>query len=268
MVGAASNRKGERHAAKAKRRRWAMRRIKSMRGVEIHETSDGHKRVGIVYRADGKTRREILGDLGERDEALRGKVDAIRDRRMLPPSYKDYPSCVAAVRELRSRRTAAREARLHRQSYLTPREKANAEKQIESERASATRDARAPLIYEAAVSRFLAARAATYARPKALTKAFEVIGRWFDGKHLDEITKHDIRQFVRDRTDRAGPYSDWPRPVGLRPAQVDVARLSAMFGYLIEDEERKIENPCSRYRSRHARTKTEVYRPKRRPVIP
>ena len=245
-----------------------MKRVKSLKGVELYEASDGRLRVGIVYTVRGKMRREMLGDLGEKDEAIRSDVNAIRDRRMLPAAYKDYPSLVAAVRTLRERRAAGQEAKLSGKAYLTPREQAEVDERAAAEAESAIQDARAPLVYEAAVKRFLAERGASYARPRDVELRFEIIGKAFAGRHLDEIVRRDIRQYVRDRTDRTGPFADWPHAVGLRPAQMDVVQLSALFGFLIESEEREIENPCAQYRSRHAHTKAETYRPQRKPVVP
>lgn len=239
-----------------------------MKGVEIHETSEGGRRVGIVYSANRRRRREILGDLGETDPTLASDVTAIRYRRALPAAYRDYRSCVDAVRILGERRAAVRETKLAREDYVPPRAMLDAAREAADRAEAQQRDARAPLIYEAAVKRFIAARGASYARPRSIELRFSIMGRALNGRHLDELARRHVRQYVRDRTDRTGPFESWPHAVGLRPAQMDVVQLSALFGFLIEDEEREIENPCSRYRSRRSRTKAEVYRPKRKPVIP
>jgi hypothetical protein len=250
-----------------------MKRIRSMKGLEIYKTSDGIERVGIVYTGNGRMYRESIGDVGEPDESLRADVTAIKYRRRIdfknPKSkYKDSPACVEAVKVLDTRRAEVRKAKEDRLPYLPPKEREEAARLAAEEAKAATADARAPLVYEQAVKRFILACGSSYARPRDVELRFAIIGNAFNRRHLDEITSHDVRQYVRDRTDKTGPFATWTHDVGLRPAQMDVNQLSALYGFLIEEERRQVENPCSRYRSRRSHKKSEVYRPKRKPVVP
>jgi hypothetical protein len=66
-----------------------------------------------------------------------------------------------------------------------------------------------------------------------------------------------------------GAFSKHKRKVGLRTPQMELTKLSAPYGYLIEEEQRDIANPCSRPRvGRRRWKKSEVYRPARKSVIP
>lgn len=244
-----------------------MRRIKSMRGIEIYETSDGPERVGIVYYVGGKARREMVGDV-QPDPATRSDVTAIKARKRLDGRYKDCPNCVRAVGILAERRAAVRAAKREGVAFLTPKQRAEAEEVARKEAERKAQGDREPLIYESAWDRFYKACGSGYSRPKEVRQRFEIMGRAFNGRHLGEITTRAIRQYVADRTNRTGPFEGWPHAVGMRPAQVEINQLSALYGWIAEEEEREIENPCSRYRSRRSQKKSETYRPVRKGVIP
>ncbi len=127
-------------------------------------------------------------------------------------------------------------------------------------------EARQPLVFEAAVNRFLAEHGKEYANPAAAKSAFRGLGTAFLGLHLDTVTKVDIRQYFLDRVQNTGPFELWPRRVSIRVPEVEIAYLSALYTAL-QDEGHAIENPCHRPRTRRKDSPLAPYRRKRAPCV-
>lgn len=106
-----------------------------------------------------------------------------------------------------------------------------------------------------------------YAEPKAVEGCFGRLGRAFEGRYLDELTRNDVFQYRLDRLHNSGPFHGWPRKVGMRAPQLELTALSALYSYLIAEEEREILNPCVTPAGRGRRTKAMTYRPERKPII-
>lgn len=98
---------------------------------------------------------------------------------------------------------------------------------------------------------------------------FKRLGVWFGKSRLDEITRHDVHQFLQDRTKNLGPYKKWPRSIGLRTAYGELTGLSGLYGFLQDVEGFDLVNPCHRPRSRkYAAAEFGAYRPLREKRIP
>jgi hypothetical protein len=241
-----------------------MKRLKSIRGVEVHETEGGEEVVYIRFQANGRQYREKVGP---------SKTN----------KYGRNETLAEARRLLDQRRVAIKQAALNGQRWQSRREKAETEK-ADAERQAAERDAardlRRDLIFEAAYARFLEAPggARIYSRPENIRFALKPLSRVFGGRYADEITKDDVRRYFYDRLQNRGAFADWPRQVSRRSPEVEVAWLSAMFNFLTAPrdeggEERDLANPCIGYRAARGRrrgTKLErlSYRPKHAAVIP
>ncbi len=142
------------------------------------------------------------------------------------------------------------------------------------------REGRRDLILEAAYARSLEAPggARIYAGPDNARYALAPLSRMFAGQHVDEIAKEDVRRYFYDRLQNRGAFADWPRQVGRRTPETEIAWLSAAFNFLAAHgdqggEERKLENPCVGCRASGGRrrgTKLErlSYRAKHTAVIP
>ena len=224
-----------------------MKRVKSIRGVEIHRTKSGTSIIYLRYQANGRQFRERVG-----------------------PSAKDQfgkdETLIAARKLLKERRSEIHEARMRREPWLSPKER----KQLAAEEAVKKQDGRRELLFEVAVARFLNRNAKLYARPEEIRSIFENrLAKAFAGRYLDEITPLEIRDYTDHRLSNSGSFSAHKKKVGQRTPETELTKLSALYTYLIEEEQREIKNPCSRPRAgRRKRKKSEVYRPKRKPVIP
>ncbi len=221
-----------------------MKRIKSVRGVEVYETKAGLKMVYIRYQSGGKQYSERVGP----SEKVKGRdVTMAKARRVLD-----------------QRRRGIAEARAQGQIWRSPKDVANREREIAAEQAT-SRDA---LVFEKAYGRFLKECGDSYARPEDVRRVFENrLSKAFEGRYLDEVTRKDIRDYFDNRLSNSGPFAENKRKVGLRTPQTEIAALSALYGFLIEEEERELNNPCLAARSHRRRRKAEVYRPARKPVI-
>lgn len=244
-----------------------MKRIRSMKGLEIYETADGGERVGIVYGANKRTFREMVGDVTN-DPSACNAVENIRPRKRLKGKYRDCPVCLEAVKRLDSRRADVKRAKQAKVPYLTPAEREEAIAREQEEIAKAAHASREPLLFEAAVERFKRARKASYSSPGAVDGYFRNLGKAFAGRHLDTITRAEVAQYYRDRRANEGPFSGRRRKGGLRPAQNDLVQFSALYTFLKEEEERETKNPCSAYKALIGKTKAETYVPLREPYLP
>lgn len=238
-----------------------------MKGLEIYETDDGQERVGIVYYYNKGALREMVGDVRSDPAACNG-VDSIKARKRLKGKYRDCPVCIGAVSVLDARRLAVKRAKAEGRPYLTPKEQAEADGLQRIERAKVEQDARAAIVYEQAVERFMRAREKSYSSTSAVKGYFRNLGKAFAGRYLDTITKAEVAQYYRDRRHNAGPFTDWPRKGGLRPAENDLVQLSALYSFLRNEEERDLRNPCSGYRAGVGKMKAETYTPERTPYTP
>lgn len=240
-----------------------MKRIKSMRGLEIYKTNDGSERVGIVYYNNKGALREMVGAVTE-DKAACSDVALIRYRKALKGKYRDCPVCVGAVRLVAERRAAVRAAKTRKEPYKTPKEQTEDAERQRAESAKVAADARTPLLFEEAVKRFTLARGQSYSTD-AFKGYLRNLGKAFAGRYLDTITKAEVAQYYRDRRHNAGPFADWPHKGGIRPAENDLVQFSALYTFLTGEEEHEIRNPCSGYRSGAGKMKAETYTPERTP---
>ena len=129
--------------------------------------------------------------------------------------------------------------------------------------------ARVDLLFENSVKRFTDRCGKDYADPGGIRGAFGRLERAFKGRCLDEITRRDVLQYQWDRLHNTGPFSDWKRTVGLRAPQLELTALSALYSFLIADEERDgLVNPCRAIGGRRRRGKASIYRPVRSPSSP
>jgi hypothetical protein len=243
-----------------------MKRIKSMKGIEVYRTSDGRERVGVVYYANKGALREMVGDVTS-DPAACNAVELIRFRKRLKGKYRDCPTCIQAVRRLDERRAAVKAAKDTRVSYLTPKERVEADAQA----ADAAEENRAPLAFETCAEKFLAECADDYAKPEEKRLHFRMLGRYFAGRMLDSIRKSDVLGYFEARTANAPPFDDLRRVVKTstgymvtlsnghpqsgrnltreaaearakrtlspRAPETEIASLSAMFNYLLDPAE-------------------------------
>jgi hypothetical protein len=244
-----------------------MKRIRSMKGLEIYRTSDGQERVGIIFQANGKPKREMVGAVTPDPAACNGVAD-IRFRRRLAGKYRDCPTCIGAVRLLEERRAAVREAKERKEPWRSPKELAEAAERQRVEAAKVEQDARTPLLYEQAVERFMRARERSYSSPGAVRGYFRNLGKAFAGRYLDTVTRAEVAQYFRDRRNNEGPFADWPHKGGLRPAENDLVQLSALYSFLRYEEDRKLDNPCQNARAAKGKMKAETYTPERTPYTP
>ncbi len=241
-----------------------MKRIRSMKGLEIYETSDGVERVGIVYYSNKGALREMVGDVTS-DPATCGAVESIRLRKRLKGKYRDCPVCIEAVRRVLERRAAVKRAKAEKRPYLTPKEQAEADELARAATAKVEQDARSLLLFDRAVERFMRAREKSYSSTSAVKGYFRNLGKAFSGRYLDTITRAEVAQYFRDRRHNAGPFADWPHKGGLRPAENDLVQLSALYTFLNVEEERDLKNPCRGARAGVGKTKAETYTPERTP---
>jgi hypothetical protein len=224
-------------------------------GVERRETEAGMTYY-VRVTPNGRQYREWIG------------VSKIDER------GKDETEIQAHAR-LRELRQEMRVARLKKEKWMRPDERKAAElaategARLAEEQARAAEEAkRLTLLFESAKDRFLKHVASDEEYHAAHEGFFRRLGRAFNGRHMDEITRREVHTFMEDRTNRTGPYADWPRAIGLRSAQTEVTALSALFGFLQDVEGHDLDNPCSRPRSRkYARAKLGVYTPKRKKVV-
>lgn len=227
------------------------RKVKSMRGVEIHTPKKGKPTVYIRYMANGEQKREWIGESLKASEAgLPG------------PPNRDL-TIEKARRILRERRNEIRDARAQEIKWLSPKDR----KQEVEKDAAVAHEARRPFLFEKASKRFLDACADDYARPEEVKAEFRILGMYFNCRYLDELTRRDILDYRQARVSKTGPFESWPYKVGMRPPMKEIHKLSALYWYLIETEERDIKNPCLALQ-RGRRTKATAYRCEHKAVIP
>jgi hypothetical protein len=89
----------------------------------------------------------------------------------------------------------------------------------------------------------------------------------FQGRHLDEISRVDVRRYYLDRLGKSGPFAKQKRKVGVRTPQYEITLLSALYTFL-QDEGFEIENPCHRPKTRRKDSPLASYKPAHEPVIP
>ena len=245
-----------------------MKRIRSMKGLEIYRTNDGQERVGIIYYANGGGGlREMVGAVGEPDPALRADVTAIKYRKRLDAKYKDSRMCVEAVKVLDARRAEVDRAKEQGVPYIPPKEQAAAAELQRIESAKVAEDARTPLLFDPAVKRFMEAR--TYAGASNVKGYFRNLGKAFSGRYLDTITRAEVAQYYRDRRYNTGPFVGWEHEGGIRPAENDLVQFSALYTFLIDVEERDIkQHPCKGWKARIGKTNEDAYQPEHEAYIP
>ncbi len=219
-----------------------MKRVSSERGVEVYETKDGVQIVSIRYQSGGKQYTEKVGP----SERVRGR-DVTRAK---------------ARRVLDQRRRAIAEARSRGEVWRSPREQAR----IEREEAKQAQDQRKHLVFETASKQYLAEQAQFYSRPQERRAYFKTLALAFGGRHLDEVSTLDVRQYYEHRTNNTGPFADWKRKVGRRAAETEIGALSALYEWLSEMRA-EVTNPCVGYRPR-SRVKSRAYRPEHEPIVP
>jgi site-specific recombinase XerD len=232
-----------------------MKRKAYTSGVERRETEAGMTYY-VRVTPNGRQYREWIG-VSKLDERGRDETE------------------IKAHARLREIRQEMRIARREKRPWMRPDERAAAEfaategaRQAEEQARAADEERRRTLLFESATERFLKHVAADEDYHEAHKGYFARLGRAFNGRHVAEITRREVHTFMEDRTNRTGPFADWPRPVGLRPAQTEVTALSSLYGFLQDVEGHDLVNPCSRPRSRkYARAKLGVYTPKRRKVV-
>ena len=120
------------------------RTVKSIRGVEVHRAKTGATTIFIRYMAARKPYHERIGP-SELDDKGRDITLA------------------KARATLKMRRAEIREARLRKERWLTPDERAELAKKAEEE----ARAGRSALLYENVAARFIAAFGERYVDPKA-----------------------------------------------------------------------------------------------------
>jgi len=245
-----------------------MRRIRSMKGLEIYKTKAGEEHVGIIWYANGGGGlREMIGAVGESDPALKADVTAIKYRRRLDGRYKDSRMCVEAVKVLDARRAEVAKAKEQGVPYLPPKEQAAAAELQRIESAKVAEDARTPLLFEKAVERFTLAREKSYSTD-AFKGYLRNLGKAFSGRYLDTITRAEVAQYYRDRRYNTGPFTGWKHEGGIRPAENDLVQFSALYTFLIDVEERDIKHPCKGWRARLGKTNEDSYQPEHEAYIP
>jgi len=222
-----------------------MRRILSSRGVEVHETDDGHRVIYIRYQHGGKQHLDPVGivEAGPSIGKRQGK----------------------AVSEARSKldgvRAEIKLARLNKQVWLHPKDAEHAEEEL-AERVKGVRE---ELRLVVTVPRYLDQRADLYARPKEHRLHFEPLLLFFGDRYADEITRLDVREYHRCRREADGVFSN-RKQIGPRNPDQEVSALSAYYEWLTEAGH-NLENPCRGYKSR-IRVKGQAYRPSHQPIIP
>src|SRR4030095_14086234 len=143
-----------------------------------------------------------------------------------------------ARRILAERRAEIREATHLHVRWIPPKEREALAKQAASEH----QDGRRALLFEVAAGRFITTCSSDYARPKGISGYFGRLGVAFNGKYLDEIKRADIRTYLYDRLHNTGPYTGWPRKVGLRVPQTEIAKLSALYGFVQDEGHEDLDN--------------------------
>jgi len=223
-----------------------------MRGIEARKNSDGSATIYVKLQIQGKDRRETIGKVPADDAAnLR--------------TLARHPVIAEARRVLRQLREERDQANERNERWLSKSERAVLKAAAERQR----QDARREILYDVAAKRFLDRCAKDYAHPEDVRRQFKRLDLAFTSRYLDEITRADIQQYVDDRLGNTGTFAGWPRTVGYRAPQVEIAALSALYSHLIDVEDRRLVNPCSRAWARRRKIKkNEAHHPKRRPVIP
>lgn len=224
-----------------------MKRLRSVRGVEFYADKDGREVVFIRYQSGGKQYSERIG------------VSEVKKGRNL--------TAAKARRKLEARRREIADARMNGEVWESPKVKAEQERAEQAK----VNESRATLLFDEVAKRFLLRCAKDYATPGEIkTLVWNRLAKWWTGRQLDQATKADVRQYYLDRLERTGPFADWPREVGVRAPQTEIATLSAMYCYLDEVEGyNDLFNPCHRPTNRRKKAGAfRAYHPQRKPVVP
>ena len=222
-----------------------MKRILCSRGVEVHQTSDGHRIVYIRYQYDGRQHLDQVGVVEAGPNIAKRQGKAVSEAR----------------NKLDGVRAEIRLARLSGKQWLHPKEI----EEVEQEDAEHERGEREGLRLVATVPRYLDERADLYARPKEHRRHFERLLQFFGDRYADKITRLDVREYHRCRREADGRFAN-RKPVGPRNPDQEVSALSAYFEWLTEAGN-NLDNPCRGYKSK-IRVKGQVYRPSHKAVIP
>ena len=175
---------------------------------------------------------------------------------------------VPAVRRDQLKAAKRFKAQREREKHLSDFEPSQVKKRREREESEQEADARSPLLFEEASARFLKECGKEYARADEVRRMFRNrLALAFNGRHLDEVNRVEIRRYYVDRLSNTGPFKKWKRKVGQRAPETEITLLSALYTFL-QDEGHEIDNPCHRPRTRRKDGLLRPYKPAHEPVIP
>lgn len=239
-----------------------MKYLRSARGIEVHEGRRTNPETGKEER--WRTCYLVLQHKGKQYKRAPSTVEPwpVSAGRTV-----ERQRIAAARRELATLRAERDAANRRGETWLPPADREALEREAAADAARAAEDARHVLCFREAVKRFLAEHGESYSRPREVEAAFGRLALAFADRYLDELRRADLFDYERRRRAGEAPFADLGA-VGPRPAQVELTLLSALYSFLIEDEERPLANPCARPRRRASRRKAERYRPQHEPVIP
>lgn len=225
---------------------------------------DGQHHYTINYRWKPATERQARLAGG-----TAGK--AIKVRELVPPNSKGKHRLEDALKLMQTRNNARRGT-----GWVPPHIEAKIEAEreaAEAELEAAKGEQRAPLLWEAAVERYLNYLTDVGRSEESIGQSrshLGTAGRFFGGKMLDEITVADVNEFFLRRLKQQKPFDPvWRKnPVSIRAAEADLAKMGAMYRWLMRVEGRTLANPCIRPTDEGKGSLLGPYRPKRSKVIP
>jgi len=151
-------------------------------------------------------------------------------------------------------------------TYLPPKLRRRTEQIAAIEQARQSQD-RERLLYETATAEFLREVGDEYANPREAENMLRRLGKFFNGRKLDELRRVDVRQYYVERLTATGAFKGW-RKVGRRSPETEIALLAAVYRYFADDVGLDLVSPCHRPRVKRKDGLLAPYKRKHEPVIP